>query len=402
MSGTAVRPHRETTRVHGPPRARRARCDPSDRRPASVEPGSVPPARPDVEGPSQGGPHVVSGIRRPDRGGAAADPRRHAIDHPGRPPRMGAGHPRRPRRRLGRRVLGARRGGRRDRRDRHRPRVLGGPRGGRLHGDGGAVRVADRHPRRLQLHPGSRRRAPARDRGGRPARRRGPPGPRLAHAARADRDPQGPLGRDRRRDLQGPDDPVLRLARDGGRASGRRLHQGHGEGPALVRPVCLDARDAPVVGRALPGRPRRGDGLHAAVVRGPRVRRGVRVAGHRLDRGLPPPPERPRRVRPLGGRLPSVDLPRGPPRVPRLRPGRRRRRRRRGVVGRAHDVLRGRGPPAVHPPGGVPVPPPGELHVALPEATTRRTRRQASTSSRSPTSTRGTRARSSPPATCSA
>ena len=63
-----------------------------------------------------------------------------------------------------------------------------------------------------------------------------------------------------------------------------------------------------------------------AVVHRRRVRRRVRLAGHRLDRGHPPSPGGPRRLRRLGQRHPGVVLAGSQGRVRDVRRGRRRTR----------------------------------------------------------------------------
>ena len=61
------------------------------------------------------------------------------------------------------------------------------------------------------------------------------------------------------------------------------------------------------------------------LVHGPRVRRGVRLAGHRLDRGPRPPPGRTRQVRRVVGGHAQVDLARDQGGLRDVRRGRRRR-----------------------------------------------------------------------------
>ena len=160
-----------------------------------------------------------------------------------------------------------------------------------------------------------------------------------------------PRGRHRHRDLPGRDRAGLRRHRDRGGQAHRRLHEGDREGPLLVRPGGHPAGQARDLGRPPArrrDRPRRG----RAVVRRARVRRLVRLAGHRLGRGLRPAPEWTPGLRRLGRGPDSLVVAGDPPRLPELRHRHRRRgsrRRRRG--GPAHRTS------AVPATGSSPTPP---------------------------------------------
>ena len=155
----------------------------------------------------------------------------------------------------------------------------------------------------------------------------------------------------------------------------------------------LDRATAPGhVGRAEDRRREPGDRRHEGVVHRPRVRRRLRLAGHGLDRGHRPPPGRPRRLRRLGRR----DDASGP-----IPPSRRRWRTFGDAVANALRRLRrtsngtnfgkAANPLFADPPGCL-------LHHQASFITdffkneARRQARPTTTSSRSPTSTRHTRA----------
>ena len=173
-------------------------------------------------------------------------------------------------------------------------------------------------------------------------------------------------------DLQGRDRARARRARHGRRQDLRRLHQGRGQGPDLVQPEGLrPAASAGDLGR--PHRPAAPATGRQALVHRARVRRRVRLARHRLDRGHRPPPERARRLRRLGRRARRSG--------PRPRSSRRSRPSARPSPTRyggsdtvlTHE-LRRRRQPAVHRPARLPVPPSGQLHHRLLQEPGRRRR----------------------------
>ena len=164
-------------------------------------------------------------------------------------------------------------------------------------------------------------------------------------------------------DVQGRDRAGPRRARHRRRQARRRVHQGRGQGPDLVQPEAPRLRGRAARRAGTTSRPghcqqgqRRGDLVHRA-----RVRRRVRLAGHRLDRGHRPAPGRPGRLRPVVRGQAEVDRSRDQDRVRDVRQGRRQ-----DAYGGSRpsidDQLRRRRRPAVHDPSGLRVPPPGQLH----------------------------------------
>ena len=142
-------------------------------------------------------------------------------------------------------------------------------------------------------------------------------------------------------------------------------------------------------------RRRRQDLLHR-----PRVGRGDRLAGHRLDRGLRPPPERSGRLRQVDRRQAEVVLAGDQAGLPVLR--RRRRQRVRRLQERPGHQLRRVGRPPLLEPARVRLRQPRDVHHGRASRRPAARSRTSSTSSRSRTSTRRTPAPSKAPATCSA
>ena len=100
-----------------------------------------------------------------------------------------------------------------------------------------------------------------------------------------------------------------------------------------------------------------------AVVPGPRQRRGLRLAGHRLDRGHRPPPGRPAGLQRLVGRQGQVDLdPRSRRRSSSTSTTSSQEHRRPDCRGRSDQGLQPRRRPALHQPARLRGLPPGELH----------------------------------------
>ena len=105
----------------------------------------------------------------------------------------------------------------------------------------------------------------------------------------------------------------------------------------------------------------------AALVRRARVGRVLGLAGHRLDRGLRPAPERPAGLRRVGGRAASVGRRRRSA-GPSSRTARSSTSRTSLAASRArsrHALQPRRGRP-LHRSAGVPLRPPGHVHVDLP------------------------------------
>ena len=130
-----------------------------------------------------------------------------------------------------------------------------------------------------------------------------------------------------------------------------------------------------------------------------RVRRGIRLAGHRLDRGHPASPGRPRRLRRLGQRA-RRSGPRRKSRPHSRRSARPSRTLRRLELHRDDELRPGR-EPDVRGSARLPVPPPGVVHHRLLQERGRgggrRLRLLRHARHRAPP----TPARSRPPATCS-
>ena len=197
--------------------------------------------------------------------------------------------------------------------------------------------------------------------------------------------------------------PALVDARHGRRQARRRLHQGRRQGPDLVQPQAPRLRGGPAgdVGRPQDAGDRQQGRRQGDLVRRARVRRRLRLAGHRLDRGHRPAPGRPGQVQPVVGRARSSGL--DPRSRPRSRPSATSSSDADGGSSTVLDHgLPGRRRPAVHDAARLRVPPPGELHHRPRRVQGRRRPGPTTTSSRSPTSTRSSPAPSRAPATCSA
>ncbi len=181
--------------------------------------------------------------------------------------------------------------------------------------ENGQQRQVHGHPR-PQRGPDNRRRL------GRPARPGRPAGPGPDGRIRQGRLAQAARRRPRHRQVQGRDGAGARRARHGRRQDLRRLHQGRREGPDLVQPQAPRLRRRPRRRRGTTSQTQatanKGD-AKCDLVRRRRVRRGIRLAGHGLDRGHRPPPGRSRQVQPVVAGHAQVELARDQGRLRDLR-----------------------------------------------------------------------------------